>query len=551
MYVDRGWDLRTNTNTRLDEAATTTDAFPSLSDLVAKVSEVIPALGYEDRIAGDLRAALLTRLESLRKGAKGAMLDVSHSLPPTVLFEKPTVMELEALGDEGDKAFFTGLLLIRLVEHRRAQGQRPNLVHLLVVEEAHRLLANVHTQTSEEVANPRGQAVETFSNLLSEIRAYGQGVVIADQVPVRLAPDVIKNTNLKIAHRIISADDRAALAGAMAMDELQAKALTTLGVGEAVVFNGGDDAPLLVRVPAVKDPLSPHPPPDDQVQAHMRHWRNTSSHAKLFRPRPFCDQTCVTPAACDTARLFADDEYVQRNLARIVTTTVDEPGALDRLWDDLTTAIDARRPPTVPTTDLLRAYAGHGTDWLATRRGAQRSWTYTDTAEFRDRMRALLLDKLDTGGQNAATLAADLQQTVHRLHARQFEPYPACHLVCTQEPPLCLYRSAVADLVAGRRYHPAWRDADQKDAASEDKRRRLTWEVCQDAAYELVEFPTEDVSEETKKKLDTTARRACLCFEQQMLADARRRHLRFADHWPWTDVIIDALARLEALPNTG
>ncbi|MBW5425937.1 DUF87 domain-containing protein, partial [Streptomyces sp. BG9H] len=259
VYADRGWDLRTNLNSRLGAAtgpdsgstggqvSETADAFPTLSDLITKVTEVIPTLGYEDRIAGDMRAALLTRLESLRRGAKGAMLDVSRSLPPAQLFGTPTVVELDALGDEGDKAFFTGLLLIRLVEHRRAQGQSRDLVHLLVVEEAHRLLENVQATSSEEAANPKGQAVETFSNLLSEIRAYGQGVIIADQVPVRLAPDVIKNSNLKITHRVIAGDDRAALAAAMAMDEAQARALITLGVGEAVVFSGGDDAPLLVR----------------------------------------------------------------------------------------------------------------------------------------------------------------------------------------------------------------------------------------------------------------------------------------------------------------
>lgn len=523
VYVDRGWDLRANTNSRLDTAADPSDAFPTLSDLIAKVSEVIPTLGYEERIAGDMRAALVTRLESLRRGAKGAMLDVSRSLPVAVLFQRPTVVELEALGDEGDKAFFTGLLLIRLAEYRRVQGQSRDLVHLLVVEEAHRLLANVPSPSSEESANPRGQAVETFSNLLSEIRAYGQGVVIADQVPVRLAPDVIKNTNLKIAHRIISADDRAVLAGAMAMDEVQAKALTTLGVGEAAVFSGGDDAPLLVQVPAVKDPLAPHPPPDDDVQAHMDNWRQAGSYTDFYRSRTFCAETCPSQVACAAARALADDEYVQRTLSRIMTTTADEPEALARLWEDLTTAIGARRPPAVPLDDLLHAYAGHGTDWLATRRGAQRSWTYTDTEEFRARMRAMLLDRLDTGGLNAPALTAAFKATVHRLHARQFEPYPACHLVCTQDPPLCLYRSAVADLVAGRRYHPLWSEADQNDGASEDKRRVRTWEVCQDAAYELVEFPTEDAPEEARKKLDTTARRVCLCFEQQMLADDRRK----------------------------
>ncbi|MGO4630385.1 IS1380 family transposase [Streptomyces sp. 2RAF24] len=37
----------------------------------------------------------------------------------------------------------------------------------------------------------------------------------------------------------------------------------------------------------------------------------------------------------------------------------------------------------------------------------------------------------------------------------------------------------------------------------------------------------------------------------QIVTTARRRHLRFARHWPWTDVITDALARLETLPNPG
>ena len=78
-----------------------------------------------------------------------------------------------------------------------------------MVEEAHRLLTNVPRNIDQEQADPRGKAVETFTNLLSEIRAYNQGVIIADQIPGRLAPDVLKNTNLKVAHRIVSGEDRA------------------------------------------------------------------------------------------------------------------------------------------------------------------------------------------------------------------------------------------------------------------------------------------------------------------------------------------------------
>lgn len=35
----------------------------------------------------------------------------------------------------------------------------------------------------------------------------------------------------------------------------------------------------------------------------------------------------------------------------------------------------------------------------------------------------------------------------------------------------------------------------------------------------------------------------------QLVTTARRRHLRFARHWPWTDMITAAIKRLEALPE--
>jgi hypothetical protein len=220
---------------------------------------------------------------------------------------------------------------------------------------------------------------------------------------------------------------------------------------------------------------------------------------------------------------MAADEYVQRTLSRTVLSTIDEPGALDRLWEDLTAVVRARRPPTVPEGELLRAFAGHGSDWLANRRGAQAAWSFADTAEFRHRLRALLLHKLTGGGANRGSLVARLQETVNRLHARRFEPYTACHVVCTQDPPVCLYRSAVADLVTGGRYRHSWREADAADARAEDKRRKQTWEVCQDAAYELVEFPDPDTQPGVNAEVEIAARRVCLCFEQQMLTEDHRK----------------------------
>ncbi len=531
VYADRGWDLRTNANRRLGDGDQAWTAFPTLGDLVAKVGEVVPKLGYEERVTADIGAALTTRLESLRRGGKGAMLDVVRSLPTEELFEQPAVLELEAMGDEGDKAFLMGLMLIRLAEHRRTCGHAARLVHLLVIEEAHRLLANVVTRTSEEMANPRGQAVETFANLLSEIRAYGQGVLIADQIPARLAPDVIKNTNLKVAHRVVAEDDRLALAASMAMDEGQARALTILGTGEAAAFSAGDDAPVLVRVPLVKDALASPPPADAKVAKHMGRWRAATGLDELFLARPYCVETCAgAPLACEAGREIVGDDYVQRTVARTVLSTIEEPGALDRMWDDLLATIRSRRPPGVDEDELLRSFAGHAADWYATRRGSQGGWSYADTDELAARLRAVLLDKVSrpAGGAGAKKLRTALQATAVRLHRRTYPPYPACDIVCNQDPPLCLYRSAVADLVASQRYQPSWRDSDVADAGSPDGRRRETWEVCQDAAYELIEFPEPGGPDKLNDALTLKARRTALCFAQQMLVDDKRKVPRTA-----------------------
>ena len=77
-------------------------------------------------------------------------------------------------------------------------------------------------------------------------------------------------------------------------------------------------------------------------------------------------------------------------------------------------------------------------------------------------------------------------------------------------------------MVAGR-YRASWREADANDARTEGNTRAETWEVCQDAAFELVEFPDADMPDAVKATVEATARKVCLCFEQQMLVDDDRK----------------------------
>ena len=253
VYRERGWDLGRSENRFVDVySADFRDYLPTLRDLYWKVTETVRRKGYYQEQQMNIEAALKARLSSLLVGAKGTMLDTPRSLPAKDLFEHPVVIELENMGDDDEKAFLMGLLVSRLYEWRKAtfanDPSRP-LRHVLVVEEAHRLLANIpDTSANQELGNPRGKAVSAFVDMLSEIRAYGEGVVVVDQLPSRVSPNIVKGTGAKIVHRLLATDDRESVGGTMGLTDEQIADLSLLRTGECVVSQDGDLKAFQVRV---------------------------------------------------------------------------------------------------------------------------------------------------------------------------------------------------------------------------------------------------------------------------------------------------------------
>ena len=246
VYHDYGWDVATGKNSRAIKQ------YPTLSDLYWQIPITVESSAYDKEIKDNVTGSLQTRIRSLIIGGKGGMMDCRSSTPLSSLLNRALVLELENLGDDDTKAFVIGLLMTQLYELRRTQsaGLSKPFSHLLIIEEAHRLLKRV--SADGENGNPRAAAVEFFCNMLSEIRSYGQGILIADQSPQKLAQDAVRNTNLKIVHRIVDADDREAVAGAMHMNEEQREAITMLGRGVAAVYAEGDHRPRLVKMPLMK-----------------------------------------------------------------------------------------------------------------------------------------------------------------------------------------------------------------------------------------------------------------------------------------------------------
>jgi uncharacterized protein len=245
VYEDAGWDLA------LGEPRTTgvPPGYPGLADLQRTAGQVVGEIGYSEDVKADVHGFVTVRLSSLRLGTTGRFLEGGHPVDFGRLLRSNAVLEIEDVGDDRDKAFLMGTVLLRLVEHlrlarRHETGTEPGLRHLTVFEEAHRLLRRPGRD-----GGAAAHAVELFAGLLAEIRAYGEGIVIAEQIPAKLIPDVIKNTAVKVVHRLPAADDREAVGATMNLSRAQSQYLVTLAPGQAAVSVDGMDHPLLVTMP--------------------------------------------------------------------------------------------------------------------------------------------------------------------------------------------------------------------------------------------------------------------------------------------------------------
>lgn len=239
-YEEKGWDIDENEFlSDGDPFDPRTRAWPTMSDMIRQLDRLIPTYGLGKELEEKYRGSLVSRLRSLTDGTLGQVLDVPQSINFKELLERRAVIELEELQSGEEKALLMALLLGGLNEAIRDLNRiDPGFRHLTLVEEAHRLLSR--PEPGDKAA---AMAVESFADMLAEVRKYGAGLIIADQIPAKLIPDVIKNTHTKIVHRLLAEDDRRAMGEAMMMDEEQRTYLPKLRTGEAVIFCGGWHGP--------------------------------------------------------------------------------------------------------------------------------------------------------------------------------------------------------------------------------------------------------------------------------------------------------------------
>lgn len=251
VYKKKGWNIKNSqwinpaTNKLENPFVADSFAFPTLNDFIESIESVTKEQGFGDKMEAEYLGSLKARLQALLVGAKGMMLNTPRSVDFKKLVTQKVVIELEEIKDGAEKSLIMGFIITNLLEAVKYQFNIDNkFQHITLVEEAHRLLSRYEPGDSPN----KKRGVEVFADMLAEVRKYGESLIIVDQIPNKMTPEVLKNTNTKIVHKIFAQDDKEAIGNTMALNDDQKGYMSYLDRGRAIVITEGWKKPALVQI---------------------------------------------------------------------------------------------------------------------------------------------------------------------------------------------------------------------------------------------------------------------------------------------------------------
>ena len=284
-----------------------------LHEFVLKFREIIRNSNYSPETKGNMESAGVFRLLNLVI-QNGNIYDTENSVPLYDLLRKPTIIELNAIDNQEQKALVMALLLINTVLYtKHNQAGDGNLKNILLIDEAHVLLGSGNTATQEGTADAGASTVKALQNMIVEIRSYGTGIIIADQSPQKVTKEVVGNTDVKVIFQLVQIEDKHIIAASSNMSEKDENQLSRLNTGEAYVYFRGLDEPVRIMTEDIREKESIRLVlPDSELQQRMHYWDDKTDLLKPYSQCSICD-VCIR---CDfklrdDAKYFVDQMFVK------------------------------------------------------------------------------------------------------------------------------------------------------------------------------------------------------------------------------------------------
>ena len=257
-----------------------------MSEFIRIFRNDIQHLGYKGESKSNIETAGVVRLISMIE-QNSNIYDTVNTIPIEELLIVPTVLELNAISNQQQKALIMALILILFVSYTKNNvAGDGKLKNILLIDEAHVLLKPDSRTTDGPSA--ASSTVTALVNMIKEIRAYGTGIIIADQAPTAVGREVVNNTDIKVMFKLTGNDERDMVAGSTNMDPLSYDHLATLGTGEALLFFGKLDTILNIGTYNVHSMAELRDVVDDKTVREMVSFWKKPVHLPLLVPHREC-----------------------------------------------------------------------------------------------------------------------------------------------------------------------------------------------------------------------------------------------------------------------
>lgn len=265
---------------------------------------------YSKEVRGNIESAGLLRLSNLIE-QNSNIYDTINTVPIEDLLTAPTVLELNSIDNVEQKSLIMALLLINIcVYTKHNQAGDGELKNAILIDEAHVLLGGGTLGSRDGNADSQGTTIKALQDMIAEIRSYGTGIIIADQSPTKVSREVVANTDIKVAFRLVQSVEKELIADSTNMDEEAQKNLSRLHPGEAYIYYSLLEAPQLVMTKDVFEMEGLHlNVSDNEVAEKCTYWE---SHLKQLCPYKECAYGESCNETCDF-NLRSNAEYIANN----------------------------------------------------------------------------------------------------------------------------------------------------------------------------------------------------------------------------------------------
>jgi hypothetical protein len=207
---------------------------PTLKALV----EIIETFPLRSAYDNETKVALLRRLMPLTEGQAGRALNGPSSHTIDEILDKVMCVELGHMRDIQTRSIFAAILLKMVYENRVTRKGR--LEHVTLIEEARNLAPARRDEDPPSVGE----------RMISELRKFGESMIFVAQFPTQVSSEIIKNSGVRIIHRMAWAEDLKLIGDSLNMSKEQLSYISNLAVGEAVVSLSRLQQPILLQVDA-------------------------------------------------------------------------------------------------------------------------------------------------------------------------------------------------------------------------------------------------------------------------------------------------------------